>query len=135
METTSRQKFKTVDAYISSFPEQVRRQLQTLRTAIAEAAPDAVEVISYNMPAIRQNGIVVYYAAYRLHLGFYPTASGIEAFKDELTEYKTSKGAIRFPIEHSIPKTLVKKIVAFRVKENLRKPGVKRKQTSEKSAH
>ena len=110
--------FQTVDAYLSAFPEKVRRSLAGLRKTIRQAAPQAEEVISYNMPAFKWNGMLVWYAAHKDHIGFYPRASAILAFKDELAGYKTSKGAIQFPIEEGIPINLVKKIVKFRLKEN-----------------
>ena len=82
-------------------------------------------MISYNMPAFKLHGVLVYYAAYKSHIGFYPTASPMKAFKEELADYKTSKGAIQFPIEKAIPTNLVKKIVKFRINENLEKARLK----------
>ena len=111
-------KFKTVDEYISAAPEDVRALLEKVRETIRQAAPKAEEVISYNIPAFKLNGMLVWYAAFKNHIGLYPRGSGIEAFKKELAGYKTSKGAIQFPLEKGIPTTLVKKIVKFRVKEN-----------------
>ena len=119
-------KFTSVDKYISVFPEDTQMLLEKLRKVIKEAAPQAEEVISYNIPAFKLHGMLVFYAAYKDHIGFYPTASGISVFKDELTDYKTSKGAIQFSIEKGIPVGLVKKIVKFRMKENLEK-AVKKK--------
>jgi uncharacterized protein YdhG (YjbR/CyaY superfamily) len=98
-----------------------------LRKTIKEAAPQAEELISYNIPAFKQNGVLVYYAAYKNHIGFYPTSSPMKVFKKELANYKTSKGAIQFPIEKAIPKTLVSRIVKYRVKENLEKAMIKAK--------
>ncbi len=95
--------------------------LEEMRETIRQAAPRAEEVISYNIPAFKQNGILVYYAAHKQHIGFYPTSSGIRNFEKELVGYTTSKGAVQFPFNKPIPKTLVKKIVKFRVKENLEK--------------
>jgi uncharacterized protein YdhG (YjbR/CyaY superfamily) len=109
---------QTVDEYLSALPKEVRDILAGLRKTIRQAAPQAEEVISYNMPAFRWNGMLVWYAAHKDHIGFYPRASAILAFKDELAGYKTSKGAIQFPIEEAIPTNLVKKIVKFRLKEN-----------------
>ena len=91
-----------------------------------EAAPEAEEVISYQMPAFKQNGIVVYFAAFKDHIGFFPTASGIEAFKEKLTDFKISKGTVQFPLSKPIPTELVKEMVRFRVKENLSKKGKKK---------
>ncbi len=116
-----RAKFATVDEYIGSFPVDTRRLLEAIRQVIRRAAPDAEETISYGMPAFRENGILVYFAAFADHIGFFPTASGIEAFKDDLAAYKTSKGTVQFPYGKPIPYDLVEKIVAFRVRENRKK--------------
>lgn len=88
---------------------------------IHEAAPEAKEAISYQIPAFQLNGNLVYFAAYKNHIGFYPTSSGIDAFKDELSPYKSAKGSVQFPIDRPVPYSLVKKIVLFRVQENLKK--------------
>ncbi|GAL85630.1 PF08818 domain protein [Sporocytophaga myxococcoides] len=119
-------KFKTVDEYISSFPPEVRPILEKLRQTIIKAAPKAEEVISYNMPAFKLNGALVYYAAYKKHVGFYPTNSGITEFADELADYKTSKGAIQFPLDKPLPTGLITKIVKFRIVENNAKALVKK---------
>jgi uncharacterized protein YdhG (YjbR/CyaY superfamily) len=112
-------KFKRVDEYIAALDEAPKERLQELRKIIREAAPRAEETISYNMPAFKSNGaLLVWYAAFKKHIGFYPRASGIAAFKSELVGYKTSKGAIQFPIGRPIPARLVRKIVKFRIKEN-----------------
>jgi uncharacterized protein YdhG (YjbR/CyaY superfamily) len=113
--------YTSIDDYIAGFPEETQKKLQELRAVIKAAAPDAEEKISYQMPAFTQNGILVYFAAHKNHIGFYPTSSGIENFKEELSAYESSKGAIRFPLDKSIPYELVKKIVAFRLQENLDK--------------
>jgi uncharacterized protein YdhG (YjbR/CyaY superfamily) len=120
-------KFKTVDEYFSAFPPKTRNILKGLRKTIREVAPQAEELISYNMPAFKLHGMLVYYAAYDRHIGFYPTSSPMKVFKDELSDYKISKGAIQFPIEKTIPVALVKKIVKFRVNENLEKEAKKKK--------
>jgi len=119
-------KFKTVDEYISAFPANTKKILQDVRKTIKQAAPQAEDVISYNMPASKLNGILVYYAAYEKHIGFYPTASGIEVFKNELGDYKFSKGAIQFPIDKPIPFDLITKIVKFRMKETQGKEKAKK---------
>jgi uncharacterized protein YdhG (YjbR/CyaY superfamily) len=119
--------YTSIDDYIAGFPEETQKKLQELRTVIKAAAPDAEEKISYQMPAFAQNGILVYFAAHTNHIGFYPTSSGIEKFKGELSAYESSKGAIRFPLDKSIPYDLVKKIVAFRLQENLDKVKTKKK--------
>ena len=110
--------YRTIDEYIAAFPEDVQAQLQALRATIRAAAPEAEERISYAMPAFAQNGILVYFAAAKKHIGLYPTASGIAAFQDELSVYESSKGAVRFPIDRPLPMDLVTKIVTFRVAEN-----------------
>lgn len=120
-------KFKTVDEYMLSLPETERERLEELRMIITQAAPGAEELISYNIPAFKLNGLLVFYAAYKKHIGFYPTASPIKFFEKELTGFKVSKGAIQFPIDKSIPKALVKKIVKFRVEQNLNKQKAKEK--------
>jgi len=108
-------KFKTVEEYFSTPSPDVRDVLEDLRKTIKQAAPKAEEVISYNMPAIKQGKVIVYYAAHKEHIGFYPTSSPMMVFKDQLAEYKTSKGAIQFPIDKPIPKKLVKDIVRYRL--------------------
>lgn len=117
----------TIDEYIVTFPSEVQATLEKLRQTIRKAAPDAVEIISYQMPAFHLNGNLVYFAAAKKHIGFYPTSSGVKAFQDKLTEYKTSKGAIQFPLDKPLPLALVKKIVIFRVHENLAKAKPKKK--------
>lgn len=120
-------KFKTIDEYHSLFPNNIRILLDELRTAIKQAAPKAVEVISYNMPAFKQHGVLVYYAANKNHIGLYPTGGPIKVFKEELAVYKTSKGAIQLPLDKKIPKMLVKKIVKLRVLEDLEREKEKKK--------
>jgi uncharacterized protein YdhG (YjbR/CyaY superfamily) len=119
-------KFKTVDEYISTFPASTKKILQQVRKTIKAAAPQAEDVISYNMPASKLNGILVYYAAYEKHIGFYPTGSGIKVFEDQLGDYKYSKGAIQFPIDKPMPVDLITKIVKFRVKETQEKEKAKK---------
>ena len=112
-------KYKTVDEYISSFPQDKKNLLSEIRKAIKEAEPDAEEVISYNMPAIRMNQIIVWYAAFKNHIGLYPKASGIAAFKKELSVYKGAKGSVQFPLNKPLPVELISRIVKYRVKEVL----------------
>lgn len=119
METNN--KYKSVDEYISQFSSDIQEILKLLRKVIKEAAPDAQEKISYQMPAFALHGILVYFAACKNHIGFYPTPSGIDAFKQELSEYKSSKGAVQFPINKPLPYELISKIVKFRVEENTKK--------------
>jgi len=123
-----RTKFKTVDEYFSMFPVSTKSILMKMRETIRQAAPEAEELISYNIPAFKFRGrVLVYYAAYEKHIGFYPTASPMRVFEKELADYKTSKGAVQFPIGKPIPTSLVKKIVKFRMKENLEKERMKAK--------
>ncbi len=119
--------FKNVDEYISDFPEEVKKLLQQMRDAIIKAAPGAEEVISYQMPAYKYSGILVYFGAFKNHIGFYPTASGIEAFENELSTYKSSKGAVQFPLDKPLPLSLIARIVQYRLKQN-REKGKSRKQ-------
>jgi uncharacterized protein YdhG (YjbR/CyaY superfamily) len=113
--------YKNVDEYISTFPKNVQAILQKLRQTIKEAAPEAEEVISYQMPAFKLNGVLVWFAAFKDHISLFPKVSTIEAFKEELANYETSKGTIRFPLNQPIPLNLIKEIVQFRLKENLGK--------------
>ena len=117
---TPKKVFKTIDEYIATFPKNIQSILE-LRQAIRNSAPKAEEAISYQMPTFKLNGNLVYFAAFKNHIGFYPTSSAIEAFKEELSDYEVSKGTIRFPLDKPIPFDLVKKIVKYRVKENLDK--------------
>ncbi len=112
-------KFKTIDEYHFSFPKNIRDILDRLRKTIKHVAPKAREIISYNMPAFKLNKNLVYYAANKEHIGFYPTPSPIIKFKNELAKYKTSKGAIQFPIDKPLPLALIKKIVKLRIIEDL----------------
>ena len=118
---TSKKLFKTIDECIATFPKNVQIILEELRQAIRESASQAEEAISYQMPAFKFNGILVWFAVFKNHVGFYPKTSAIEAFKKELSGYETSRGTIKFPINKPIPFDLVKKIVRYRVKENLGK--------------
>ena len=109
----------SIDEYISVFPKETQDILAQLRDIIKKAAPQAEEVISYAMPAFKLNGMLVWFAAHTSHIGFYPRASGIEAFKKELSAYKVSKGTVQFPMSHPLPSGLITKMVKFRVKENM----------------
>jgi uncharacterized protein YdhG (YjbR/CyaY superfamily) len=108
---------RNIDEYIAGFPPDVQAILQEIRTMIKQAAPDAEEAIKYRIPTFVLNGNLVHFAAYKNHIGFYPTPSGIEAFKDELSRYEGAKGSVRFPIDKPMPLSLIEKIVKFRVKE------------------
>jgi uncharacterized protein YdhG (YjbR/CyaY superfamily) len=111
--------YKTIDDYIKSYPESVQAILEKIRQTIRRVAPEATELISYQMPAFEQNGVLVWFGAFKKHIGFYPKASGIEAFQKELSPYKLSKGSIQFRLDEPIPYDLIEKIVEFRVKANL----------------
>lgn len=113
--------YKTIDEYIATFPPNIQTLLQQIRATIHKAAPEAEETISYNMPAFKQNGVLVYFAAFKNHIGFFPTAQGVEAFKDKLAAYKTSKGTIQFPLDQPLPLELIDEIVRLRVKTNTSK--------------
>jgi uncharacterized protein YdhG (YjbR/CyaY superfamily) len=118
---------KNVDEYIAGFPADIQQRLNQLRSAIKKAVPAAEEIISYQMPAYKFHGVLVYFAGYRNHIGFYPTASGIEAFKKDLSVYKGAKGSVQFPHDKPLPLPLISKIVAYRKKENLEKEAIKGK--------
>ncbi len=108
----------TIAEYIADQPTEHREKLERLRETIQKAAPKSQEVISYMMPAFKQNGILVYFALFKNHIGFFPTGSGVAAFQKELKDFKTSKGTIQFPLDKPIPVSLVTKITKFRVKED-----------------
>ena len=108
----------SIDAYIASFPEDVQVILEKIRRIVREAAPEAQEAIKYQIPIFVLNGNLVHFAAFQKHIGFYPTPSGIEQFKDALSAYHSAKGSVQFPLDSPIPYTLIKKIVEFRVNEN-----------------
>lgn len=116
-----------VDEYIGGFPNDVQEVLEKIRMTIHKAAPDAKEKISYSMPAFEQNGIVVYFAAFKNHIGLYALPSGHSAFKEALSKYKSGKGSVQFPLNQSIPFDLITRIVKFRVQENLEKVKSKNK--------
>lgn len=110
-----------IDHYISTFPSEVQERLELIRSTIKTAAPDAEEVISYKMPAYKLKGILVYFAGYKSHIGFYPGANGIRHFQEEINHYKNAKGSVQFPHTSPLPLDLVTKIVEFRRDENLTK--------------
>ncbi len=118
---------QTIDEYIAGFPKDVQEILQHVRQTIREAAPDAQEKISYKMPTFTLKGNLVYFAAFKNHIGFYPIPSGIEEFKEELSAYEQGKGSVQFPLDKPIPYDLISRIVKFRVKENLAKAEAKGK--------
>lgn len=110
--------YQDIDGYIACFPAEVQEVLQKMRKEIRKAAPKATEDIRYGVPTFRYRGNLVHFAAHDTHIGFYPTPSGIEAFKTELSDFEIGKGAIKFPIDGPIPYDLVRRVVEFRVKEN-----------------
>lgn len=113
---------KSADEYLARFPEPVRSMLNKMRATIQSAVPaEATEVISYGIPAFRNNGILVWYAAFSDHCSLFPTAAVIEQFKDDLKGYSTSKGTIHFPLDKPLPVALIKKIVSARVAESKNK--------------
>lgn len=116
-----------INEYIASFPENVQKLLEQVRSIIKKAAPEATETISYAMPTFKLNGILVHFAAFQNHIGFYALPSGNEAFQKELSAYKTGKGSIQFPLDEPLPEALITKIVKFRVQENLEKALMKKK--------
>ena len=119
---------QTIDEYIANFPPDVQALLQKVRQTIKDAAPGAVETINYQMPTFKLRGKnLVHFAAYKSHIGFYPTPSGMEEFKQELAPYESGKGTARFLFDQPIPYDLITKIVKFRVKENLEKTTAKGK--------
>lgn len=121
--------YRTIDEYIAHFPPEVRRKMEQLRALIREGAPGAQEKISWDMPTFVLYRNLVHFAAFKNHIGFYPGASGVEAFQDKLDGYKTSKGTIRFPLEDPLPEELIREIVAFRVAENTALAEAKKKRT------
>ncbi len=117
----------TIDEYIAGFPQDVQQKLESIRTAIRKAAPDSQETISYGIPTFTLKGSLVHFAAFKRHIGFYPTPSGIERFKKELSAYEGAKGSVRFPLDKPVPLALIKRIVKFRTKENLERARQKRR--------
>jgi len=112
-------KINNIDDYIAEFPLETQKLLLQIRKTVNEAAPTAVEKISYAMPTLFLNGNLVHYAGYKNHIGFYPAPSGLKAFEKDVSRYKNSKGAVQFPIDKPLPLALIKKIVKYRVKENM----------------
>ena len=110
---------QTIDEYIAGFPPEVQEILQKIRRTIHEAAPDAQETISYQLATFTLKGNLVHFGAFKKHIGFYPTPSGTEQFRDELAGYQSAKGSIRFPLDQPIPYDLISRMTKFRVAENL----------------
>jgi uncharacterized protein YdhG (YjbR/CyaY superfamily) len=111
----------TIDAYIARFPDEVQAVLSKIRAVIREAAPEATEKISYQMPTFYLNGNLVHFGAHTDHIGFYPTPAGIEAFQEELAQYKGAKGSVQFPLDEPMPYELIGRITRYRAEENRKK--------------
>jgi uncharacterized protein YdhG (YjbR/CyaY superfamily) len=116
----------SIDTYIANFPVDIQKKLQEIRSTIKASAPEAEEKISYQIPTFALKGNLVHFAAFKTHIGFYPTSSGIEKFKEELAAYQVSKGTVRFPLDQPIPYDLIARIVRFRLQENLERAQAKR---------
>lgn len=123
---STKQKFQTIDEYIKTFPKDIQKILGTVRQIIKKSAPTAVEAINYQIPTFKLNGNLVHFAAFKNHIGFYPGSEAIKVFKREIVSYKSSKGAIQFPIDKPIPLALIHKIVKLRVKINSAKSSIKK---------
>jgi uncharacterized protein YdhG (YjbR/CyaY superfamily) len=131
LKTTS----KEIDNYISGFPKDVQLILEKVRKTIREAAPTAHEIMNYGIPTFTLEGNLVHFAGFKSHIGFYPTPSGIEKFKKELSAYEGAKGSVKFPLDQPIPYELIGRITVFRVKENLERAeakGKRKKSTAKK---
>jgi len=111
----------TIDEYIAAFPKDIQTLLEKMRATIHKAAPEAEEAISYGIPTFKLNGNLVHFAAFKSHIGFYPTPRGIEEFEKELSVYKQGKGSVQFPLDKSLPLNLITRIVEFRKKKNIEK--------------
>ncbi len=118
---------KTIDDYIAGFPPEVQEILRKVRQTVRDAAPDAQEAIRYRIPTFVLNGNLVHFAAFKKHIGFYPTPSGTERFKEALAGYAGAKGSVRFPLDEPIPYELIGEIVRFRVKESLERARAREK--------
>lgn len=116
---------QTIDAYIANFPKEIQALLESVRATIRAAAPEAEETINYQIPTFNFNGNLVHFAAFKNHIGFYPTSSGIEKFKTELSAYKGAKGSVQFPLDQPLPLELISRIVKYRISENLKRAEIK----------
>ena len=124
-----RVEYKDINEYIASFPAETQKKLEQIRITIKQIVPEAEETISYGMPTFRLHGNLVYFAAFKNHIGFYSLPSGNEAFKKELSVYKTGRGSVQFPLGKPLPLGLISEIVKFRVAENLQKAKIKPRKT------
>jgi uncharacterized protein YdhG (YjbR/CyaY superfamily) len=118
---------RNIDEYIAGFPHDVQEILEEIRMTIREAAPEADEAIKYQIPTFTLKGNLVHFGAFKKHIGFYPTSTGIDKFKNELSVYVGAKGSVRFPLDKPIPFDLISEIVKFRVRENLERAEAKQK--------
>jgi uncharacterized protein YdhG (YjbR/CyaY superfamily) len=123
---SSKQEFDTIDGYIKTFPKEIQKILETIRQTIKITSPDVEEAISYQIPTFKLNGNLVHFAAFKNHIGFYPGSKAIKIFRKDLAKFKSSKGAVQFPLDKPMPLSLIKKIVKHRVKENSTKITKKR---------
>lgn len=119
--------YESIDDYITQAPPEIREKLEAVRKVIHEAAPEAEEKISYQMPTFFLHGNLVHFAAFKKHIGLYPAPSGIEAFQEELAQYKGAKGSVQFPLDKPLPLDLISRIVKFRAAENREKAAAKAK--------
>jgi len=119
--------FSTIDKYISTFPKDVQKKLESIRQTIKKSAPGAEETISYQIPAFKLNGPLIYFAGFKNHVSLYPAPRAAAEFKKELSEYKGGKGTVQFPLDKPIPLSLIRRIVKYRIKENFNKVNNKRK--------
>ncbi len=113
---------KTIDEYIATFTEEVQQHLKQIREVIKKTAPQAEEKIGYGMPTFTLNGNLIHFAAYKNHIGLYPAPQALEEFKEELSGYKGSKGAVQFPLDEPMPLALIERITKYRIQKNLEKP-------------
>jgi uncharacterized protein YdhG (YjbR/CyaY superfamily) len=119
--------FATIDEYIATFPPEIQDILQEIRATIKDVVPDAEEKISYQMPTFYLHGNLVHFAAFKHHIGFYPTPTGVEAFQERLSAYKGAKGSVQFPLDQPMPLDLIRDIVHYRVEESVAKATAKPK--------
>jgi len=127
MMNENKTQFSNIDEYIALFPEEIQEILTKIRKIIIENAPEASEKISYQMPTFFLNGNLIHFAAFKHHIGLYPTPTGIDAFKEELSKYKGAKGSVQFPLDQPIPYDLIKRIVIYRVEESTKIADTKHK--------
>jgi uncharacterized protein YdhG (YjbR/CyaY superfamily) len=123
----AKHRIQSIDDYIQTFPIEVQKKLQSIRKLIKKLAPEAEEKISYQIPTFYLNGNLVHFAAFKSHIGFYPTPSGISSFEKELSKYKQGKGSVQFPLDRPIPMDLIARIVEFRLEKNRKKAVAKGK--------